>query len=130
MVTPLWVMIQYSPNSPAKSGATIGTVTSYVLPGMTSADRLRVSMQLHGRLALAKQRPGKYRKAQIDGRGIESVDSVGEVDAKFLVHIELASNVDEPLGQLGVDAPIAPFAVSLTPNNELRPRRRTFSRHK
>ncbi len=64
-------------------------------------------VQLHRCLRRAKRRPRKERQAQIDGRGIERVDRVGQLHAERLVRIELAGHRNQPLGELGIDAPVA-----------------------
>ena len=45
-------------------------------------------VQLDGRLGRAKRSPSKYRKAQVDGAGIQSIDRVFEIDAKRLCGIK------------------------------------------
>jgi hypothetical protein len=63
-------------------------------------------VQLHGRLGGAKRRPREHRQAQIDGRGIEGIHSIGQFYAEVLVDVERASLDDQPLSQLEVDAPV------------------------
>ena len=64
-------------------------------------------VQLHGRLGGAKRRPRKHRQAQIDGRGIEGIDGIGQFYAEVLVDVERAGLDDQALSQLEVDAPVA-----------------------
>ena len=44
-------------------------------------------------------------EAQIDGYGIEGVDSAREFDAELLVERELAGHVDQGVREIGIDAP-------------------------
>ena len=52
---------------------------------------------------------GEDREAEIDGGGIEGVDGVIELDAEAVLGIERAGDDDQRLGEIGIDAPIAPF---------------------
>ena len=55
--------------------------------------------------------PGKNRKTQVDGRGVEGVDRafplVDLLEAKRLAHIETRRFHDEPLSEIGEDAAIS-----------------------
>ena len=64
-------------------------------------------MQFNGAFGGAEAGPGKDGQAQVDGGGIEGVDGVFEFDAEVLVEIELPGGMDEGLGEVGVDAPVA-----------------------
>lgn len=66
-------------------------------------------MHFDGGLGLAEMRPWKDRQAQIDSRGVEGVHRVVEFEAKILVGIEVPSGLDQRLGKIGVDAPVAFF---------------------
>ena len=52
-------------------------------------------------------RPRKDRQTQVDGRRVERVDGIGEVQPQILPNIELPGPDD--LGEFGMDAPVAPF---------------------
>src|SRR5438876_5934215 len=56
---------------------------------------------------LAKLGPGEKRQAQIDGGGIERVNSLGQLDAEAVVRIEYSGTGNQHLREVGVDAPIA-----------------------
>ncbi len=71
------------------------------------AAQVQQRVQLDSRLGRAKRRPGKYRQAQIDGAGIQSVDRIFQIDAKGFGGIETAGDGNERLGKVGVDAPVA-----------------------
>ena len=75
--------------------------------GGDRSPQIEQRVQLHGRLGGAKRRPREHRQAQIDGRGIEGVDGIGQFHAEALVDVERAGLDDQPLGQLEVDAPVA-----------------------
>jgi len=66
-------------------------------------------VHLYCRLGCAEMRPRKNCKAKIDGRGIECIDSVGEVEPQILAAVQLARLGDQPVSQLRVDPPVAPF---------------------
>ena len=51
--------------------------------------------------------PGKQRKAQVDGSGVQGVDRGVEVETKVVAQIELFGSLDEDLSEVGVDAPVA-----------------------
>src|SRR5258708_19642977 len=70
------------------------------------AAQIQQRVQLDGRLGRAKRSPSKYRQAQIDGAGIQSVDRGFEVDAKRVLGIKTTGDGDERLGKVGVDAPV------------------------
>ena len=64
-------------------------------------------VQSHRRLGRAERRPREYRQTKIDGGGAQDMDRVGQTDTIWLVDIKLADNVDETLGEAGMDAPVA-----------------------
>lgn len=65
-------------------------------------------MQLDGRLGGTKRRPWEKRQAQVDGRGIQGVDRIGEIDTKTLVAIRFARTPDKHCRQIFPDVPVAP----------------------
>jgi hypothetical protein len=71
------------------------------------ATQVQQRVQLDGRLGRAKRRPRKYRQAQVDGAGIQSIDRVFQIDAKRFCGIKTAGDGNERLGKVGVDAPVA-----------------------
>ena len=64
-------------------------------------------VQLDGSLASAKARPREERQTEIDGRGIEGVDRLFQIDAQGVARIEFAGPGNEDGGEVGVDAPVA-----------------------
>ena len=73
------------------------------------ATQVQQRMQLDGSFALAKARPGKERETQIDGGRIERVGRLCQGHAEVVASIQLPGNVDEHLGEVGVDAPVSRF---------------------
>lgn len=64
-------------------------------------------MQFDGRLSRAKRRPWKQRQTEIDGRGIQGIDRLVQIESQILVGIQRTSDANEGLGKIGVDAPVA-----------------------
>lgn len=64
-------------------------------------------MQFNGAFGGTETGPGKDGQAQVDGGGVEGVDGVFEFNAEVLIEIELPGGMDEGLGEVGVDAPVA-----------------------
>jgi hypothetical protein len=51
--------------------------------------------------------PRKDRQTKIDGRRVERIDRVGEVETQILVDLQSPRLADQSLGQLRVNAPVA-----------------------
>jgi len=66
-------------------------------------------VQFDGSLAFAKLGPGKQRETKIDGRRIESVGRLIQIDGEGIVGIELPGVGDEDVGEVAADAPVAPL---------------------
>jgi len=73
------------------------------------AAQVQQSMHFDRRFGRTKRCPWKKRQAQVDGRGIQSVDRVGEVDAETLVAIQFARTPDKHHRQVFPDMPVASF---------------------
>ena len=71
------------------------------------AAQVEQRVQLDRSLGRSEMRPRKQRQAQVDGRGVERVDGVLQVDAEGLVDIQRSRDADQALGEVGVDAPVA-----------------------
>src|SRR5262245_48530989 len=88
-------------------------LTSCILPSLTKMkDGIlpRKSSNVCSLTAALVERNGahaKHRQAQIDGRGIQRVDGVLEINSERLVGIEAASDADQALRKVAVDAPVA-----------------------
>ena len=70
------------------------------------AAQVEQRMHLHRRLGGAKQRPGKERQAQVDGRRIQRVRRVRQLEAKAVAEVERARLHAQALGKFGMDTPI------------------------
>jgi hypothetical protein len=73
------------------------------------AAQVQQRMQLERSLGATGRRPREEREAQIDGRGIQRMGRVRELDAEIVLDIEPARDLDQGLGEIGVDAPVAYF---------------------
>lgn len=63
-------------------------------------------MEFYSTLGRTELSPGKHGQAEIDGDRIEGVDGVVEFDTKVFAYIKSASDVNQSLGEVGVDAPV------------------------
>ena len=73
------------------------------------APQVEQRVHLHRRLGGAEVRPRKDRQAQSDGRRVQGVDGIGQVQPPFFVDVQRPRLGDEPLGQRRMDTPVAPF---------------------
>jgi hypothetical protein len=64
-------------------------------------------MQLEGCFGRTERRPWKNRQTQIDGRYVERVNRLGEIQAKRLLGVQAARDTNQPHGEARVDTPIA-----------------------
>ena len=64
-------------------------------------------VHLDRRLGRAEMRPRKDRQTKIDGRRVERIDRVDEVETQILVDVQSPRLADQSLGQLRVNAPAA-----------------------
>ena len=58
-------------------------------------------------LRRTKRRPGKDRQAQIDCRGVEGVNRLGQIHAEGFLGIQASRDADKSLGEARVDTPIS-----------------------
>ncbi len=71
------------------------------------APQIQKGMELDGGLGLAENGPREKRKTKIDRCGVEGINGLFEFQSEIVVGIKVASLMDEDLGEVGVDAPIA-----------------------
>ena len=64
-------------------------------------------VQLDGGLGRAKRRPVEQAQAQIDGGGVQRIDTGIEIQHRRLLGIQRPGAGDQPLSQCMVDAPVA-----------------------
>src|SRR6266849_4438366 len=75
--------------------------------GGNVAAQIQQRVQLDGRLGQAERCPRKYRQTEIDGRGVERIDSLLQFDTERFLHRQTPGDADQALGEIGVDAPVA-----------------------
>jgi hypothetical protein len=73
------------------------------------AAQVEQRVHLHGSLGRAKVRPRKYRQAQVDGGRVQGIDGVRQFQPQVFLGVELPRLIDQPLREVGVDAPVAGF---------------------
>jgi len=71
------------------------------------AAQIEQRVQFHRSFVLAKLSPREKCQTQIDGAGIECVNSLGQFDAEAVVRVEYPGAGNQHLRKVGVDAPIA-----------------------
>ena len=71
------------------------------------APEVQEGVELHRSLALAEGGPRERGEAEVDHCRIEGVDGVLQLDPEGLGRIELAGCRNHPLGEVGVDPPVA-----------------------
>ncbi len=71
------------------------------------AAQIQKGVQLDGGLGAAEMCPWEDGQAQVDGRGIECVDGIVQIEAQVLVRIQRAGNPNQGLSEVCIDAPIA-----------------------
>jgi len=70
------------------------------------AVQIQPGVHLDSGFALAKLGPREQRQAQIDGRGIQRIETVRQVHADRIVGVEWPGDADQHLREIGVDAPV------------------------
>ena len=87
-----------------------------VLPCTGNADagrnrpaQIDLGMKLDTRLGLTEIGPWKKRQRQVDGRGVERVDRVVQIQAKILARIERSGLLHQTLGEVLPDPPVSRF---------------------
>ena len=71
------------------------------------AAKVEQRVHLYCGFGAAKRRPRKHRQTQVDGRCVQGVDCIVQIDTERLVDIQPSRNADQVLGEVGVDAPIS-----------------------
>jgi hypothetical protein len=67
------------------------------------AAQVEQRVHLHRRLGGAKQRPREERQIQIDGRRVQRLGRILQLDAKAVARMEFARLHDQALGEFGMD---------------------------
>ena len=67
-------------------------------------------MELDGGLMLSELRPGEKRQTQINGRRVEGVNGMIQIQMEiWIVDVEFARFFDQMLSEIGLDTPISTF---------------------
>ena len=64
-------------------------------------------MELDGSLVFPEYRPGKKRQTQVDRCGVEGINGLLERQPEIVVGIKITGLMNEDLGEVGIDAPVA-----------------------
>lgn len=70
------------------------------------AAQVQQRVHFHRGLDRAKRCPWKQRQRQTDRCGVQRVGGVRQIDPEGLLGIQLASNANQTLSELGIDAPL------------------------
>ena len=76
------------------------------------ASQVHLGVKFDGAFVLSKRGPRKEGETQIDGRGIQGISRLMELESEILVHIQLSGYSDQHMSEVGVDAPV-PFFVGI-----------------
>ena len=71
------------------------------------AAQLQQRVHFHRGLGRVRRRPWEQRQRRIDRCGVQRVGGVRQIAPEGLLRMQLASNTDQTLSEVGVDAPIA-----------------------
>ncbi len=69
--------------------------------------QIQEGVELHCPFALAERGPGEERQAEVDDGRIQGIDRLLQLDPEILGGVQGARGRDQPLGEVGVDLPIA-----------------------
>jgi hypothetical protein len=64
-------------------------------------------VQLDTGFSVPELGPGEQRQVQINRAGVQGIDGFGKLNSKVLFQVECTGLLDELLGVVGVDAPVA-----------------------
>src|SRR5688572_13121975 len=72
-----------------------------------AAAHVQQCMQLDSPLVSPEPSPRKQCQTQVDGRGIERINSLFELQCKFVLMVKFSCLCDQHLSEVGKDAPVA-----------------------
>ncbi len=75
--------------------------------GWNVAAQVKQRMHLNGGLGGAEVCPGKDAQAQVDGRGIERIHCLFQLDSKAVAAVKLSGSLDQAHSEIHVDAAVA-----------------------
>jgi len=70
------------------------------------APEIEQRMEFDGTLATTKLGPREQAQTQVDGRGIERIDGLRQIDGQWFLSVQLPRTTDQDLGEVGVDPPV------------------------
>ena len=73
------------------------------------AVQIQHGVHLDGGLALAKLRPRKQRQAQVDGGGVQRIQTLMQIDAHQITGVQRTGGRNQPLREIGEDTPVVRF---------------------
>ena len=73
--------------------------------GRNVPSQIEQGVKFDGGLALSKLRPGKKRKTEIDGGGVQSIYGLIEFQSEIVVAVELSGDPNEHLCKVCIDPP-------------------------
>jgi len=73
------------------------------------APQIHLGVKFDGTFVLPKRGPREKGETQIDGRGIQGISSLMELQPEIFVHIQLSGDLDQHLSKVGVNVPISFF---------------------
>lgn len=82
-----------------------------------AATQVEQRMHLHCGLGRAEVCPRKDRQAQVDGRGVECINRVRQVQPQVLAGIQCSGLTDQTLREVGIDALILEFVLLVKVHN-------------
>jgi hypothetical protein len=62
------------------------------------AAKIQQGMELDGGFGGAEQSPGKDRQAQVDGRGIEGINRIVQIEPQVLIDVQWTGDANQCLG--------------------------------
>jgi hypothetical protein len=77
--------------------------------GWDSATKIEQRVHLDRCLAVMKWRPVEQAQTQVDGRSVQSIDRVLQIQSEIGIAVKFASSTNEHGSHVGPDAPIARF---------------------
>ena len=83
----------------------VGLAVGDVNEAGDAAMQIQQGVQLDSGLGGAKRRPGMQEQTQVDGAGVERVDSCIQVDAQRLLGIQRSGHTNQMLCKIGIDLP-------------------------
>jgi len=85
------------------------SAAGHINNGRNAAAQIEQSVHFDRVIVAPELRLGKHRQTQIDGSGVQRIDGLVQLHAKWLVAIQRASLGNEHPREIGKDGPVAGF---------------------